>query len=314
MQSPSTGLAQQRLEAKDAVDLLAALAQPSRLEVFRLLVRYLPYGLAAGDAARLLAVPQNTLSNHLSILERAGLILSRREGRSIIYAANKDLPLRLATFLTEDCCQASGQTCALDLKPFPEKREASMANKTYNVLVLCTGNSARSIIAEAILMKEGARRIRAFSAGSRPKGQANAYAIALLKELGYDTAALRSKSWEEFSGPAAPKMDFILTVCDAAAGETCPFWPGHRRPLGHSRSCGRRRNGCRETRGLHGNLSTSRRAHYGLRQSGDRTTRPRNLEGAACRHRRDGGSHGNGLDRQSGLKLRSRVGRCISND
>jgi arsenate reductase len=220
-------VASDRFVGSDAVEVLGALAQPSRLELFRLLVRYLPYGLAAGEIARLLAIPQNTLSNHLSILEHAGLILSRREGRSIIYAANKALPLRLAAFLTEDCCQASGQTCGPDMKPFPAKREASMVNKTYNVLVLCTGNSARSIMAEAILNKEGAGRIKAFSAGSRPKGEPNAHAIALLTDLGYGTAEFRSKSWEEFSGPAAPKMDFILTVCDSAAGETCPYWPGH---------------------------------------------------------------------------------------
>ncbi|SFK89150.1 metalloregulator ArsR/SmtB family transcription factor [Methylocapsa palsarum] len=216
-----------RFEGKDAVEVLAALAQPLRLELFRLLVRYLPYGLAAGEIARLLAIPQNTLSNHLSILDHAGLIHSRRDGRSIIYAADKELPLRLAAFLTEDCCQASGRTCGPDTKPFPAKREAHMASKTYNVLVLCTGNSARSILAEAILNKEGAGRIKAFSAGSRPKGEPNPHAIALLRDLDYDTSAFHSKSWEEFSRPTAPKMDFVLTVCDSAAGESCPYWPGH---------------------------------------------------------------------------------------
>ena len=221
-----------RLEVKDAVEILAALAQPSRLELVRLLVRYLPYGLAAGDIARLLAIPQNTLSNHLSILQRAGLVNSRREGRSIIYAANKGLAVRLAAFLLEDCCDASSMTCdpampGYGVKPFPVKREADMSSKIYNVLVICTGNSARSIMAEAILNREGAGRIKAFSAGSHPRGEPHPTAIALLKELGYDTAGLRSKSWEEFSTPDAPKMDFIVTVCDSAAGEPCPYWPGH---------------------------------------------------------------------------------------
>jgi len=225
-------LANERFEGKDALEIFRALSQSSRLEVFRLLTRYLPYGLAAGDIARLLAIPQNTLSTQLSILEQAGLVLSRRQGRSIIYAANRALPLQLASFLLENCCQVTGLIRDLadqrrKAKPFPVKREAPKMSKTYNVLVLCTGNSARSIMAEAILNREGEGRIKAFSAGSRPKGKVNPFAIALLNDLGYDTGYLRSKSWEEFSGPSAPAMDFILTVCDSAAGESCPFWPGH---------------------------------------------------------------------------------------
>ncbi|MGO9673972.1 MAG: metalloregulator ArsR/SmtB family transcription factor [Methylocella sp.] len=224
--------APERFEGKDAVEVLGALSQPSRLELFRLLVRYLPYGLAAGDIARLLAIPQNTLSNHLSILQHAGLVHARREGRSIIYAANKDLPTRLAAFLLEDCCDVATKTCdppapGYGVKPFPAKREAHMSSKTYNVLVICTGNSARSIMAEAILNKEGAGRIKAYSAGSQPKSEPNPAAIALLRDLGYDTAGLRSKSWREFAAPGAPSMDFIVTVCDSAAGEACPYWPGH---------------------------------------------------------------------------------------
>jgi arsenate reductase len=96
----------------------------------------------------------------------------------------------------------------------------------YNVLFLCTGNSARSIIAEAILSKLGRGTFQAHSAGSQPKGQVNPNTIHLLQGLGYDTSCFRSKSWSEFAAPGAPPLDFVFTVCDNAAGEACPFWPG----------------------------------------------------------------------------------------
>ena|SRR5215468_346466 len=98
-----------------------------------------------------------------------------------------------------------------------------------NVLFLCTGNSARSIMAEAILRKDGAQNFRAFSAGSMPKGLVNPYALKVLDSFQYPTDSLNSKSWEVYSAPNAPELDFVLTVCDAAAGEACPLWPG--RPI-----------------------------------------------------------------------------------
>ena len=99
-------------------------------------------------------------------------------------------------------------------------------SRIYNVLFLCTGNSARSILAEAILNKDGAGRFRAFSAGSQPKGQVHPAALRLLDELSFPTDGYRSKNWDEFAAPGAPPLDFVFTVCDNAAGETCPFWPG----------------------------------------------------------------------------------------
>ena len=101
-----------------------------------------------------------------------------------------------------------------------------MTDRIYNVLFLCTGNSARSILAESIMRKDGQGRFRSFSAGSQAKGQVNPFALKVLEALNYPTDGMRSKSWGEFATPDAPVMDFVFTVCDNAAGESCPVWPG----------------------------------------------------------------------------------------
>mgnify|MGYP001115885192 CR=1 FL=1 len=207
----------------DAVEMFASLAQPTRLEVFRLLARYLPSGLPAGDVGRLLVLPHNTMSTHLSQLERAGLLTSRREGRSIIYAAKS---IKLGS-LFDVMLGEMRPSADRDGASFPQRRPAAGDAKGYNLLILCSGNSARSIMAEAILNREGAGRFRAYSAGSRPQERPHRLAVELLESLGYETSHLRSKSWSEFAGKRAVTMDFVVTVCDAAAGEECPFWPGH---------------------------------------------------------------------------------------
>jgi protein-tyrosine-phosphatase len=205
------------------IAVLSALAQETRLEAYRLLLRYYPFGLAAGDISRLLAVPHNTLSTHLGALQTAGLVRSRKQGRSIIFAAQPTCFAEVGHELT-----ASGGHLAAEPEPYPVLRpEDKKRNRVYNVLVLCRGNSARSIIAEAILNREGKGRFRAFSAGSHPQAAPSPITLDLLGSLGYDISDLSSKSWVAFSRPDAPVMDFVITVCDRAAGEACPTWPGH---------------------------------------------------------------------------------------
>ena len=112
-------------------------------------------------------------------------------------------------------------------KAIEASEEKKMNGKVYNVLFICTGNSARSILAEAIMNQLGGGRFKAYSAGSDPKGQVHPLAIETLQDRNFDVASLRSKSWDEFAAPDAPRMDFIFTVCDNAGGEVCPLWPGH---------------------------------------------------------------------------------------
>ncbi|HRD78002.1 MAG TPA: helix-turn-helix domain-containing protein [Hyphomicrobiaceae bacterium] len=207
----------------------SALAQETRLEAYRLLLRYQPFGLSAGDIARLLAVPHNTLSTHMGLLVAVGLVRARKDGRAMIYAAVPERLTRAQSYLDEArVVRPRRLQTAKGASIFPVRRtEDDVSGKIYNVLVLCTGNSARSILAEAVINREGQGRFRAYSAGSHPKGEPNPVGIELLRSLGYDVSAFRSKSWSEFAEPGAPKMDFIITVCDSAAGETCPYWPGH---------------------------------------------------------------------------------------
>lgn len=216
-----------RLSADDAIRIFDALSQPTRLETYRLLLRYVPYGLPAGDIARLLAVPHNTMSTHLALLERAGLVMARREGRSIIYAAQAAAAGSVLGHLIGEMGFSVAPSPGAVPPAFPQVRPGAANDRVYDVLLVCSGNSARSIIAEALLNREGKGRFRAFSAGSRPKSKAHPMAISLLQSLGYETSELASKKWDAFAADGAPEMDFIITTCDAAAGEFCPSFPGH---------------------------------------------------------------------------------------
>lgn len=221
------------METNTALDCFAALGQPMRLAVFRLLVHAGGNGMAAGQIADALDARENTLSANLAVLSNAGLVAKRREGRSIRYFADLTTMRHLVDYLLSDCCGGNPAICrpAINTLISPQRAAPSpedmMTDKPFNVLFLCTANSARSLIAEAILNDDASGRFRAFSAGSYPSGQPNPNTIRLLERLNYDLAGIRSKSWDEFAGPDAPQMDFVFTVCDNAAGEVCPVWPGH---------------------------------------------------------------------------------------
>jgi protein-tyrosine-phosphatase/DNA-binding transcriptional ArsR family regulator len=221
------------MDAALAQQTLAALAQESRLAIFRLLVRAGPAGLTAGEIAERLAAAPATLSFHFRALVAAGLLELRQEGRFVRYFARMAAMEALIGFLTEACCEGDSSACA-DFRarlacpplPTPSLKEPAMT-RPYQVLFLCTGNSARSVLAEGLLNGLGEGRFVAHSAGSRPTGRIHPYAIDLLREKRLPVEGLRSKSWDEFAAPGVRAMDFIFTVCDAAAGEVCPVWPGH---------------------------------------------------------------------------------------
>ena len=211
------------METKDAAAAFAALSQDTRLELMRLLIAEGANGLPAGEISLRLGVPSSTLSFHLAALERAGLTQSTRHGRQIIHAVRFAGLRELLGFLTEACCGGRPELCgdlARLLPRFPDEDKGM--TPAFNVLFLCTHNSARSILAEAVLEKYGNGRFRAYSAGSQPIAAPMPDVIDRLKKLGHDVSELRSKSWNEFIGPDAPRMDFVITLCDTLDGQICP--------------------------------------------------------------------------------------------
>lgn len=225
----------------DVLIALTALAQASRLQIFRQLVVMGPLGMTPGQLTDTLAMSPTALSFHLNALTQAELITQERQGRNLIYRADLQAMRALLTYLSLNCCNvpvcdttkaaAVVQTQSDDFSPsdlsFPvNPRSLAMSKNVMNVLFICTHNSARSIIAEALLNQLGGGRFRGFSAGSTPSGQVNPKALELLERNRYRVSELRSKDWAEFAAPDAPHMDFVLTVCDKAAGEVCPVWPG----------------------------------------------------------------------------------------
>ncbi len=211
------------MEAKEAALGFGVLAQETRLRLVRVLAARGASGMPAGEVAALLRVAPSTLSFHLGALEQAGLIRSTRQGRHIIYAVRFAGLRALLSYLTETCCAGRPELCGDLARLLPDNlEEEATVEAAFNVLFVCTRNSARSIMAEAILEKVGRGKFNAYSAGSDPASQPMPEVLDRLLMMGHDVSRLHSKSWNDFNRPDAPRMDFVLTLCDPADNETCP--------------------------------------------------------------------------------------------
>ncbi|RMH48516.1 MAG: ArsR family transcriptional regulator [Alphaproteobacteria bacterium] len=209
------------------VQRLEALAHPVRLGVFRLLVRRAPEGATPGELQAMLGKAPSTLSAHLAQLRSAGLVEVVREGRSLRYSADLDALGGLVDYLVADCCRGRADLCAPLARGALSRAEAPVgAARPLGVLFICTGNTARSILSEAILRHLGGSRFRALSAGTRPEGVVNPLTLRVLEAHGIDTEGLRSKSLDEIAADATARPDLVFTVCDRAAAEECPVWLG----------------------------------------------------------------------------------------
>lgn len=206
------------MNSESASHSFAALSHPGRLDVFRLLVRHAPAGLRPHEMAAALSLRPNTLSNYLSALEEAGLVRHSREGRAVHYHARTDHAGALIDYLAQDCCRGRAPVC-----PPPETRATTAPR---HVLFVCSGNSARSLLAEALLRDLGGGRLIAHSAGTTPRGAAHPLTLDLLARHGHDTTGLAPRGLSPWRDPGAPRMDLVLTVCDDAAScDTAPL-PG----------------------------------------------------------------------------------------
>ena len=204
---------------------LAILGHPARLAIFRLLMRRYPDRVPAGEIAAALELKPSTLSAYLSALQQAGLVRQRRAGTSLLYSVDMTETRGTFDYLFRECCRGRPDICAPLYLPF-QRGPDIMADRKYNVLFICTGNSARSIFAESILRSEAGDRFNVHSAGTAPRSELNPFALRVLKDKGHDVSVLRAKNVAEFQGPDAPEMDFVFTVCNQAANEECPAWSG----------------------------------------------------------------------------------------
>lgn len=204
---------------------LSTLGHPQRLALFRLLMRRYPDRVPATELAQALDVKPNTLSTYVNALMHAGLVTQERIGTSLRYAIHMEAARETIDYLIIDCCRGRPDICSPDLYPTP-LGETAKSDRTFNVLFICTGNSARSIFAESILRDMAGDRFVAYSAGTKPQSELNPFAVEVLEQKGHDVSVLRSKNIAEFQTPDAPKFDFVFTVCNQAANEECPTWQG----------------------------------------------------------------------------------------
>lgn len=204
---------------------LTTLGHPQRLEVFRLLMRRYPDHVPAGEIGSALDIKGSTMSTYLSALQKAELVAHERVGTSLRYAVNMEAVRDLFDGLLYDCCRGRSDIC-LPAAKRPHAMTDAAPSRTFNVLFICTGNSARSIFAETILRDRAGDLFTAYSAGTRPRSELNPIALQVLADKGHDTSLLRAKNVSEFSGDDAPELDFVFTVCDQAANEECPAWEG----------------------------------------------------------------------------------------
>ena len=213
------------METESAATAFATLGHPGRLAVFRLLMRFAPRGVRPTEILAATGLKPNTLSHHLADLTAAGLCHATRQGRSLYYAVDLAKAEALLTYLALDLGRARPDLLA-PITPAPPIPPAPEVTMPLNVLFLCSGNSARSIFAEALLRDLGGSALIAHSAGTRPGTAPNPIALEVLARNGHSTEGLTSKHINTFRAPDAPRMDFVFTVCDTAAAEECPPWPG----------------------------------------------------------------------------------------
>ena len=207
---------------------LSALGHPTRLAIFRLLMRRHPDCVPAGELSQALGLKASTLSACLAVLMRAGLVTRQRSGTSLRYGVAMSGLQDTLDHLLLDCCRGRPELCApLTRSGGQRSLEPVVApHGIAKVLFVCTGNSARSIMAEAILRDEAGGRLQVRSAGTSPCESANAMALAVLARHGHDITALSPSPLAPLQGPDAPRFDFVFTLCDRAANEDCPAWPG----------------------------------------------------------------------------------------
>lgn len=203
---------------------LSTLGHPQRLALFRLLMRRYPDRVPATELALALGLKPNTLSTYVNALKQAGLITQERVGTSLRYSIDINAARQTIDYLLQDCCRGRPEICGPNA--FTSFGDSSMTDRKYNVLFICTGNSARSIFAECILRDLAPDRFVTYSAGTKPRSELNPFALEVLKQKGHDVSLLRSKNVAEFQNADSPKFDFVFTVCDQAANEECPSWHG----------------------------------------------------------------------------------------